>query len=394
MKKLFFIHIFIFGLAQNLFAGQISGYFVKDSFWSDTLYLDKLKSLEDLLSTAYQKSYFAVMDAKGSFNFQIDDKEKGLFRLRLKPKDYHGSVIIFNVNGFKNNVYPIVIENNNTNIKIKADMKNFFSTISITGDKLNESILSSLQLVRDRITVEEDMGHKIIDAKKLDAKAQDSLVLSLKMMYLKRLNDDFQKIKQYSSENPNQYISACILLQYNAFEMFLDSESNFLNDFVYFLSSCESVICQSFIERYQKLLSKNSSNKSFIPLAAYLPNGDSIQIKIEDKRYILLDFWASWCKPCRLQNRTSLQEINKKYGNQIRIVSVSVEDDKDLWLKAKKEDGISWDSYYIPKKNSKGLKDYYMFESYPTYHLFDSDGKAIKWFLMPMDLPKITNYIH
>lgn len=70
-------------------------------------------------------------------------------------------------------------------------------------------------------------------------------------------------------------------------------------------------------------------------------------------RYILLDFWASWCGPCRSENPNVLKAYEKFKGENFEIIAVSLDDKKEPWLKAIQTDGLPW----IHVSDLKGTKN-------------------------------------
>lgn len=106
---------------------------------------------------------------------------------------------------------------------------------------------------------------------------------------------------------------------------------------------------------------------------------------IEDE-LILVDFWASWCKPCRKVN-PELEAIYRKYKsesyrggkNGFRIVSFSFDDKLERWQSAIAKDGMTWPDQYCEGKSmpDSNVPMRYGFLQIPTSFLLDSDFKVI-----------------
>jgi peroxiredoxin len=99
---------------------------------------------------------------------------------------------------------------------------------------------------------------------------------------------------------------------------------------------------------------------------------------------ILLDFWASWCKPCRLKN-PEVVEIYKKYkkakfrnGAKFQIISVSLDKDEKRWLDAIKEDGLNWNTHLSDLKGWKSsIAQLYGVKAIPTMFLINEKGVIV-----------------
>lgn len=75
---------------------------------------------------------------------------------------------------------------------------------------------------------------------------------------------------------------------------------------------------------------------------AQTPDGHSIHLSDLRGKYVLVDFWASWCHPCRMENPNLLQAWQHYKDRGLQIVSFSMDENKDAWLKAVKEDQLPW----------------------------------------------------
>ncbi|TKC08601.1 TlpA family protein disulfide reductase [Pedobacter frigoris] len=126
---------------------------------------------------------------------------------------------------------------------------------------------------------------------------------------------------------------------------------------------------------------RNSLKKgSPIPQIAYNdPEGNKIDINSFKGKYVLVDFWASWCGPCR----KSIPEIKALYGKYkdkgFEVLSISVDTDVAAWKKAMHEEAMPWSQVLSPDKN-KTMADF-MISGIPTLYLVDREGKIVDKFV-------------
>ncbi|MCA5005022.1 TlpA disulfide reductase family protein [Sphingobacterium bovistauri] len=91
-------------------------------------------------------------------------------------------------------------------------------------------------------------------------------------------------------------------------------------------------------------------------------------------KYILLDFWASWCSPCRASFPRIREIYSKLQGKNFEIVNISIDQNKAAWLKAVEEEGNPWPQLYDDKKISSS---FFNVSAIPTCYLIDPTGKII-----------------
>ncbi|MGL4331287.1 MAG: TlpA family protein disulfide reductase [Bacteroidales bacterium] len=93
-------------------------------------------------------------------------------------------------------------------------------------------------------------------------------------------------------------------------------------------------------------------------------------------KYLLIDFWASWCGPCR-KAIPHLKDVYEKYGNKgLEIFSVSVDKDDKAWKKAMAEENMPWPQVCAPN-SGKEIMEEYQFRGIPHLVLLDKNGKII-----------------
>jgi len=94
-------------------------------------------------------------------------------------------------------------------------------------------------------------------------------------------------------------------------------------------------------------------------------------------KYVLLDFWASWCRPCRMENPNVVSAYNKYHDKNFTILSISLDQAKPAWLDAIKMDGLTWNHVSDLKGWNNEVAALFQIRSIPQNLLIDPNGKII-----------------
>lgn len=119
--------------------------------------------------------------------------------------------------------------------------------------------------------------------------------------------------------------------------------------------------------------------------------GDTVSLAqlLKKNKFVLLDFWASWCTPCRATNRSIAPLYADLKSKGIEIVSVSVDENKDLWKKAVVSDAIPWVQLIVPSAMKSETVISYQVKRLPATFLIDQNGIVVKQNLEHKDLEKL-----
>jgi thiol-disulfide isomerase/thioredoxin/phage tail tube protein FII len=125
------------------------------------------------------------------------------------------------------------------------------------------------------------------------------------------------------------------------------------------------------------LLERTQTGKPAIDFSMESPDGNLISLSSFKGKYLLVDFWASWCGPCRRAN-PHVVDLYKKYNKMgFEILGVSLDNNKDKWLEAIKIDNLTWPHVSDLKGWQNSAGQLYGVNSIPHTVLIDNDGIII-----------------
>ena len=190
--------------------------------------------------------------------------------------------------------------------------------------------------------------------------------------------------KQFIADNPDSYISLNVLENYAYSADYVDIAPLY-NGLSPAVQATEAG--KKFAERLPKLKA--------VALGATAPefaeadtSGKVVNLSSFRGKYVLIDFWASWCGPCRHENPNVVKAFNRYKGQKFTIIGVSLDRPgaKEKWLKAIHTDGLNWTQLSDLKFWDSKTAGLYAVRAIPQNFLLDPEGKIIGKNLRGADL--------
>jgi len=277
------------------------------------------------------------------------------------------------------NSISMFIENANMTFDAKEnDLKNAKITGSNTQvdhEKLERSKKELLMKKEGLSVALKELNKAIKNSDTISGTAKKQELINLELQkatkQLKQLDFDFIE------ENPNAHLSSYLLLSYiTRYNISVDSAELFFNKFT------ERIYTGTFGKLTREHIQNVKSSRvgSLAPLFS-LDASDGRKVKLEDfreKKFVLIDFWASWCVPCR-EILPKITQLHQKYEPMgLDIVSISIDTDKKAWLKAVDQNKKSWHQVIDPIPfEDGGSMMRYAIPSIPLLLLIDKKGIII-----------------
>ncbi len=310
----------------------------------------------------------------GKFSIGALAPAMGLYRLRLEKNDA----------GF-------LFINDQENIQFSADMSNLSMQNSVFKSPAN-ILLKNFMIDND--SIRNSIATESVYLQQLkNTKAEDSIIRVTSQSIEKKKESYKKFIIQYIDTTRNP-VMAMIAIGHTK-DIELDQLDKPVTSLTKRFPQNETI--SSIVEQFKQLLAQQNSRPHIGSIAPEinLPDTSGKMFSLSSLRgkYVLIDFWASWCNPCRMENPNVVAAYTQYKDKNFTVLSVSLDKERAQWVSAINADKLTWNHVSDLKFWSSAVVPLYGFDSIPYNVLIGPDGKIIALDLKGIELANKLNDI-
>jgi thiol-disulfide isomerase/thioredoxin len=326
----------------------------------ESVYLEKLSQSGTVVVDS------AAIDDKGDFVLNNYSPSVGFYRLRINNANF-----------------AMLVLDSAQKITIKGDARDLGNTFTAEGSadtKLFLEYNAMAQNQKRRTDSLENIFRTALITQKMDSLTADSLSKQLQKPYETMIAQYSDKVAQKIRENASSFASIMAIQQlkpenymdvYKALDQGLQQKYPGSDDIKSFHAMVQQT--QMMVARAEATKVGNEAPELILPT----PDNKELALSSLRGKVVLIDFWASWCGPCR-KEMPNVKLVYQKYKDKgFEIYGVSLDKDRNAWLEAIEKDGLKWPQVSDLKFWQSEAAQTYAVQSIPHTVLIGKDGKII-----------------
>lgn len=277
-------------------------------------------------------NFFSVQNIRGNFPFILEsgDISVSLYKDSLMSSKALGTV------------------SNDAFMKYKSETKVFVSSMNGIGRELQQANIS-----------------------------RDSLLAADLQDQYKYVQDQIKDYEiRFMKDNTDSYVSALILERFVMTKQMTNEEAKTMFD-----NFTPRIKKSKTGEKLDKVINAPQPPAEVGQIAPDFegpgPTGQLVKLQENLGKITIVDFWASWCRPCRVENPNLVRTYNKLKAKGLNVIGVSLDKSKDNWIKAIEDDGLKWSHVSHLQYWNEPIAKAYEVRSIPATFILGQNGKIL-----------------
>ncbi|MGN7823274.1 redoxin domain-containing protein [Chitinophaga sp. 22536] len=255
----------------------------------------------------------------------------------------------------------------NAAVSLKGNMDSL-DKMKITGSATQEAYEAYEKSIAD-ITDQQDVLYQQYPQVKGNDSAQAALEAKIDVLRQQRR----ERSKQYIAAHPESPVSVDLIADMAVIGEYAPLDSLYRQ----LAPAAQQTAAGARLAKRLAILKKSAVGQPMIDFTQADVNGKPVRLSDFKGKYVLLDFWASWCGPCRAENPNVLKAYNTFKDKNFTVVGVSLDDKADKWKQAIEQDGMPWMQVSDLKGFRNEVAQQYGIQAIPCSFLIDPQGTII-----------------
>ncbi len=326
---------------------------LSNSLGGETVYFEELSPTGKLLLDSTK------LDDKGNFSFAKVSPSAGFYRVKINEANF-----------------AMLILDSSQKITLTGDFKDLGNSYKAEGSPDTKVFLELNDLgkiIQMRVDSFQQVFQGLIATGKRDSLTMDSINKALEPAYMKMIAAHQKLVSEVVIKNAGSLAALVGIQQLNP------------DDYMDLYKKVYADLSKRFPgSKYLLNLKKNVESYGKVTDGVLAPDftlttneGKPMALSSLRGKIVLIDFWASWCGPCRKENPNVINVYKNFHAKGFEILGVSLDDKKDKWLDAIAKDGLPWYHVSDLKGWESDVAKLYGVDAIPFTVLLDKEGKII-----------------
>lgn len=309
---------------------------------------------DELTAASINSKDSVIVGKDGSFKLTATVPQLGFYRLRLT-----------------NSNFALLLLDTADKIEFNADARNFSGTYSVKGSEASKKIALVNYVMQRNYFIGDSL--KKVYASYQGSPKMDSVGRALDMQYNRVKITETVFLKKFITDNIESLVALSVIDRLNS-----ETEMD------YYLKLDKALYAKYPNSDYVKMFHNRVSEMNKLGIGTLAPDislstpdGKTVSLSSYRGKVVLVDFWASWCRPCRAENPNVVKAYNMFHAKGFDVLGVSLDKDKAAWQKAIADDHLSWTHISDLGMWNSSVVKLYNISGIPFSVLLDKEGKVV-----------------